>query len=85
MNTIDELVSRGMTRIQHDSWNEGEYMTIAIVPSGSPNVPARHAPNAQKFTKGLPTETVPVYTLAGNGEPEWRPYMGPRSPDDRAP
>lgn len=78
MNTIDELVSRGMTRMQHDSWGEGEYMKVAIVPS----TPPRSAPNATKYAKGAAPETVPVYTLAGMGEPEWRAYVGARDRHD---
>lgn len=80
MNTIDELVTRGMTRMQHEAWNEGEYMKVAIVnrESGTPRV----APNATKYTKGSTPDTVPVYTLAGTGEPEWRAYVGPRDKHD---
>lgn len=80
MNTIDELVVRGITRVQHDAWNTGEYMKLRIVKrdDGQP----RTAPNALKYTSGEPPSEQPVYMLAGNGEPEWRPYLGARDPHD---
>lgn len=84
MNTIDELVSREIARAQHDSWNEGEYVRFTIVPA-SGGLPARPAPNATKYEKEREPEVVPVYTLAGNGEPEWRAYVGPRDKRDTAP
>lgn len=80
MNTIDELAMRGTTRVQHDSWSEGEYMKLRIVnrDSGAPRV----APNALHFAKERAPQEVPVYTLAGNGEPEWRVYQGARDKAD---
>jgi hypothetical protein len=80
MNTIDELVSRGVTRVQHEAWNTGEYMKLRIVKRDDGQ--ARSAPNALKYTQGEAPSEQPVYALAGNGEPDWRPYVGPRDKHD---
>jgi hypothetical protein len=80
MNTIDELVARGVTRVQHDTWNEGEYAKIIVV--NSAEGAKRPAPNATQYTPKLEPTQVPVFTLASTGEAEWRMYHGPRSPHD---
>lgn len=84
MNTLDELVTRGVTRVQHDTWPEGQYLRLVMVKRDDHT--QRMAPNAMQYTKGkAEPEEVPVYALAGNGEEDWRPYVGPKHPYDVEP
>lgn len=77
MNTIDELIARGVTRIQHDAWNDGQYLRLTILTSESGA--KRAAPNAMQYETGKSAEQVPLYTLAGSGEEVWRPYLGTKN------
>lgn len=81
METLAALVQRGIVRVQHTTWNEGQYLKLRFVePQASPEAAIKQrrcAPTATAYTGKQPDENFSVYEmLTFEAEPEWRPYVG---------